>query len=94
MVWRFQANGPISGSASVIAGVVYFSTFHSRTYGLDARTGKLVWSLPHGTYAGAVADRRCLYVVGYSTIYAFAPRAAPAKETCAAPAVAKAGTRR
>lgn len=94
VVWRYQANGPISGSASVIAGVVYFSTFHSKTYGLDARTGKLVWSLPHGTYAGAVADRRCLYVVGYSTIYAFARRAASAKETCAAPAVAKAGTRR
>ena len=35
--WRFRANGPISGSASVIAGVVYFATFAERTYALDAR---------------------------------------------------------
>ena len=65
-----------------------------RTYALSARTGNPVWSLPHGTYAGAVADHRCLYVVGYSTVYAFATRATAPKDTCAKPAVAKAGTRR
>ena len=38
--WRFQANGDISGSATVIDGVVYFATLQGRTYALDARTGK------------------------------------------------------
>jgi outer membrane protein assembly factor BamB len=82
VVWKFAANGPISGSASVIAGVVYFSTFRSRTYALSASNGKVLWSLPHGTYAGAVAGRRCLFAVGYSTVYAFAPRAAARNESC------------
>jgi outer membrane protein assembly factor BamB len=83
-VWSFHANGPISGSANVIAGVVYFSTLKHRTYALAARTGKLLWSKPFGTYAGAVADHRCLFVVGYSAIYAFAPRSGSgsAKATC------------
>ena len=49
--WTFEANGPISGSASVIGNVVYFSTLKGRTYGLDATTGKQVWSFPDGKYS-------------------------------------------
>ena len=62
MRWRFRANGDISGSAIVMNGVVYFSTFKERTYALDARTGKQLWTFEDGKYAGVVADRERLYL--------------------------------
>lgn len=68
--WRVRANGKISGSPTVIAGLVYFSTVTGRTYALDALNGKIVWTWPDGQYTAVVADRRRLYVVGYSKLYA------------------------
>jgi outer membrane protein assembly factor BamB len=68
--WRFRANGEISGSPTVINGLVYFSTARGRTYALDARTAKVRWRWPDGQYTAVVADRRRLYVVGYSKLYA------------------------
>ena len=74
--WTFKANGPISGSATVIDGVVYFASLSKkgRTYALNARTGRLLWSFPDGRYTPVVADKTHLYLVGYATLYAFAPR--------------------
>ena len=50
-------------------GVVYFSTFDEVTYALDARTGKLLWTYKDGKYAGVVADRDRLYLVGHARVY-------------------------
>jgi outer membrane protein assembly factor BamB len=72
--WKFHANGPISGSATVVNGVVYFATLAGRTYGLDARTGRLRWSFHDGRYSPVVADRRRLYLLGYSRVYGLVPR--------------------
>ena len=55
--WRHDATGGISGAPTVMAGLVYYSTFGKftnshqrhvedgpyRTYALNARTGKPVW---------------------------------------------------
>jgi outer membrane protein assembly factor BamB len=68
--WRFRANGKISGAPTVINGLVYFSTVTGRTYALDARSAKVRWTWPDGQYTAVVADRRRLYVVGYSKLYA------------------------
>ena len=38
-------------------GIVYFSTLRNRTFGLDATTGKQVWTLPDGQYSPLVAER-------------------------------------
>jgi len=67
--WRFQANGPISGSPTVIDGVVYFATLKRRTYALDAATGLQLWTFPDGKYSPAVADRKRLFLVGYTRLY-------------------------
>jgi len=72
--WRFRANGPISGSATVLAGVVYFSTFNERTYGLDARTGRQLWTWPDGKYSPVVADPDRLYMTGWGRLYGFVER--------------------
>jgi outer membrane protein assembly factor BamB len=53
---------------------VYFSTATGRTYALDARTGKQRWIWRDGQYTAVAADRRRLYVVGYSKLYAMVRR--------------------
>ena len=70
MRWRFTANGPISGSATVLNGVVYFSTFNERTYALDAATGRLRWTWPDGKYSPVVSDTRQMYFTGLGRLYA------------------------
>jgi outer membrane protein assembly factor BamB len=71
--WRYDAAGPISGSATVLAGLVYFSTLRERTLALNAGTGKLVWSFPDGKYSPAVSDGERLYLVGYGRLYGMTP---------------------
>ena len=74
MKWTFRANGSISGSATVMDGVVYFSTLHETTYALDAQTGRQVWSFPDGKYSPIVADPKRVYLVGYGSIYGMVDR--------------------
>jgi outer membrane protein assembly factor BamB len=73
--WSFDAKAPISGSATVIAGNVYFSSFKGRTYALDARSGKEVWQFGDGRYTPVTADEERLYLIGSKTIYGLAPSA-------------------
>ncbi|MBA2298220.1 MAG: PQQ-binding-like beta-propeller repeat protein, partial [Actinobacteria bacterium] len=68
-VWSFRANGQISGSPTVIDGVVYFATLEERTYALDARNGKVLWTYDDGKYTPVVADRERLYLVGLARVY-------------------------
>ena len=78
--WTFLAPGPISGSATVVDGIVYFATSQrtatitGHTYALNARTGTQLWSLAQGGYAPIVTDGQKLYVGGWGKIYAFSPR--------------------
>ena len=73
--WTFEAGGPISGSAVVVGNVVYFSTLHEkhlkngRTYALNARTGKEIWSFPDGKYTPVVAAGERLFLIGYGVVY-------------------------
>ncbi|MGH2935156.1 MAG: PQQ-binding-like beta-propeller repeat protein, partial [Gaiellaceae bacterium] len=78
--WSFDAHGPISGSATVVNGIVYFSTLtqkglkNGRTYALSARNGKLLWSFPDGKYTPVVATKGRLFLVGYSVVYGMVPK--------------------
>jgi hypothetical protein len=69
ILWKFKANGPISGSPTVIAGRVYFATLKGTTYALDARTGGQLWTYPDGKYSPVVADADRLYLTGNARIY-------------------------
>lgn len=94
--WRFRAASAVHGAPTVVSGVVYFSSCGTcghrgrrsaklgarRTYGVDARSGKLLWSFPDGRYSPVVADSERLYVVGDTRVHGFVPvnaraRAAP-----------------
>ncbi len=78
--WSFDAGAPVSGTPTVVNGVVYFSrclgciagvALHlpRSTFGLNAQSGQRVWTFPDGEYTPLVADRQRAYLVGYSHIY-------------------------
>ena len=80
VLWTFHANGPISGSPTIVAGRVYFATLRGETYALDATTGTQLWTFPDGKYSPVIADADRLYLVGYAKIYGLeevAPKKAP-----------------
>ena len=85
--WTFDARHPISGAPTVLGGLVYFSTCGScssyesdararRTFALDARTGRLVWTFPDGEYSPLVADSTRAYLTGFTDVYGLEPVAA------------------
>jgi outer membrane protein assembly factor BamB len=85
---RHDATGGISGAPTVMAGLVYYSTFGKftnshqrrvedgpfRTYALDARTGKPVWQFPDGQYSPVVADADRVYLSGSEAVYGLVSR--------------------
>src|SRR5262249_17462553 len=76
--WTFRAAGPISGSAAVGDGLVYFAHLGRPrtppTYAPHAAAGPKIRSLNDGGFASVVTDGSKLYVVGWGKIYAFTPR--------------------
>ena len=76
--WKHLAGGRISGSSTVIGNVVYYSDLGSKTTaGLNAVTGKQVFSFPDGAFTPIIADYHALYLDGYNRIYQLLPGAAP-----------------
>ena len=78
--WTHPSGGKISGAATIVDGVVYYSVLATkRTLGLDARTGKQVFSFPDGAFNAVVADDHAIYLSGYNVIYKLLPRNALAQ---------------
>ena len=76
--WRHPAGGKISGSSTVIGNVVYYSDLGTKTTtGLDATTGRTVFSFPDGAFTPVIADYHALYLDGYGTIYQLLPGRRP-----------------
>jgi len=88
--WRYAAGAKISGSATIVGSVVYFSDLApgNDTFGLNARTGKKVFSWPDGAFNPVIADRRAIYLAGFGNLYELLPaRATPAWRKADAAAV-------
>jgi outer membrane protein assembly factor BamB len=77
VIWSRGGYGTISGAASVIGRVVYFSSLSARrTWGLGAKSGRVLWSVGKGAFNPAISDGKRLYITGYGSQYAFmTPRA-------------------
>jgi outer membrane protein assembly factor BamB len=76
--WRHPAGGKISGSSTVIGNVVYYSDLGTKTTtGLDATTGRTVFSFHDGAFTPVIADYHALYLDGYGTIYQLLPGRRP-----------------
>lgn len=69
--------GPIFGSASILNGIVYFSSFprsgakKGTTYAVNGRTGAKKWLFPDGYYSPVTATSAVALITGHHTIYAF-----------------------
>ena len=69
-LWAHGTGGPISGAATVVDGVAYAGSFAHRILGVDARSGRVVLSFPHGEYVPVSGSGQRLLLHGYSRIYA------------------------
>jgi hypothetical protein len=59
----------------VLDNVVYYSDLGlDTTVGLDARTGRQVFSFPDGEFTPIVTDGKAIFLVGYSTVYQMLPK--------------------
>lgn len=77
--WKRYSGGKISGSSTLIGGVVYYSDLGTKTsFGLDARTGRRVFTFPDGAFNGVVSDARAVYLCGSTILYELLPVHAPA----------------
>jgi outer membrane protein assembly factor BamB len=75
--WKYAAGAKISGSATIVANVVYFSNLGAKnTVGLNVRTGRKAFFWPDGAFNPVVADRRALYLAGYTNLYELLPQRA------------------
>jgi outer membrane protein assembly factor BamB len=83
--WTFNARAPISGAPTVLDGLVYFSSCGScstyeqnprarRTFAVRVRTGRLAWRFPDGEYSPVIADRRRVYLTGFTHLYGLVPK--------------------
>jgi outer membrane protein assembly factor BamB len=77
--WKHYSRGRISGSATILGGIVYYSDLGTKkTTGLDARTGKQVFFFGDGAFNGVIADPRAIYLCGSTTLYELLPVGQPA----------------
>jgi outer membrane protein assembly factor BamB len=73
--WSHSAGGRIDGSATVLGNVVYYSSLGSNTTtGLDARSGRQVFSFPDGEFSPVITDGKAVFLIGYATIYQMLPK--------------------
>jgi outer membrane protein assembly factor BamB len=72
--WSHAAGGRIDGSATVLGHVVYYSSLGSNTTaGLDANTGRQVFSFPDGEFSPVITDGKAVFLIGYASIYQLVP---------------------
>jgi outer membrane protein assembly factor BamB len=90
VIWSKGGYGKISGAASVIGDVVYFSSLSQRrTFALGARSGKVLWSLGRGAFNPAISDGIRVYITGYGSEYGFTKPAQLKKDRAALRAAAR-----
>jgi len=74
-LWSRKDGGKISGAATVVGDVVYYSNWGKRdTTALGARTGRRIWHSDRGAFNPVVSDGDDVYLTGFASIAAFAPR--------------------
>ena len=74
--WSHPSGGKISGSATIVGHVIYYSVLtHRNTIGLDVRTGRPVFLFHDGAFNPVVSDDTgTIYLSGYTMLYQLLPR--------------------
>ncbi len=72
--WSYNAGGKISGSATIVGRIVYFSDLGTHSsYGLDVSTGKVVFRAETGSFDPVISDGKRIYLTGDTGLYDLAP---------------------
>ncbi len=72
--WSHDAGGKISGSATIVGKIVYFSDLGTHSsYGLDVTTGGVVYRAETGSFDPVISDGKRIYLTGDTGLYALAP---------------------
>ena len=80
--WSRKTQGKISGGATVLGDLVFYSTLSKTTSAVDARTGQLVWSTRRGAFNAVVSNGRGIFLVGLTNLFGLdgrPPRSGPGK---------------
>lgn len=89
--WQYKAGGKISGSATIVGNIVYFSDLGTHTtYGLGISTGRVVFHEDTGAFDPVISDGHNLYMTGYTALFALAPHSPPPPSHTAAASAAAA----
>ncbi len=73
--WKFDAHGRISGSATIIGRIVYFSDLGTHhTYGLGISTGRVVFEKDTGAFDPVISNGTDVFLTGDTGLYGLAPR--------------------
>ena len=82
--WMFRDGGKISGAATVVGDLVYYSNWgHRNTSALWAKSGTRAWSSERGAFNPVVSDGQTIYVTGFSSVAAFEPISVAQKRAAA-----------
>jgi outer membrane protein assembly factor BamB len=74
VIWAHRDGGKISGGATVIGDIVYYSNLGKKdTTGLGVRTGREVFHMGRGSFNPVISDGRTIFLTGYSSLYALRP---------------------
>ena len=75
VLWAYSAPGRISGAPTLIGDVVYFADLDTKsTTGLDAKTGRQVFSFNAGIFNPVISDGKRIYLTGFGREFAFEPQ--------------------
>jgi outer membrane protein assembly factor BamB len=77
--WTHDSPGSISGAATIVGDIVYFSSFDGGTTGLDVKSGRVRFRWPDGRYTPVISDGKRIYLTGYAQVYGLEPRPAKPK---------------
>ena len=67
--WSRRAEGRISGGATILGDLVFYSTLAKTTTAVGARTGQVVWRTRRGAFNPVVSDGRGIFLVGMTSLF-------------------------
>ncbi|HUN78551.1 MAG TPA: PQQ-binding-like beta-propeller repeat protein [Solirubrobacteraceae bacterium] len=72
--WTYEAGGKISGSATIVGDIVYFSDLGTHSsYGLNITTGRVVYRADTGAFDPVISDGKRIFLTGETGLYDLAP---------------------
>jgi outer membrane protein assembly factor BamB len=74
ILWTRPAGGSVSGAVQIVSGVVYAGSFGNRITAWNWRTGRTLWTFPHGRYVPVSGNGALLLINGGRGLWAVESR--------------------